>query len=63
MSTVPEVIVANHARLPVAAISVITDLCDPDNLQKTELSEILGNAALAEKSLSKLIAAYLKSLN
>jgi len=63
MSTVPEVIVANHAKLPVAAISVITDLCDPDNLQETKLSDILRNAALAEKSLSKLISAYLKSLN
>ncbi len=40
MSTVPEVIVANHAKLPVAAISVITDLCDPDNLQETKLSDI-----------------------
>ncbi len=32
MSTVPEVIVANHMGLPCAAVSVITDLCDPDNL-------------------------------
>jgi purine-nucleoside phosphorylase len=29
MSTVPEVIAANHMSLPVAAVSVITDECDP----------------------------------
>jgi purine-nucleoside phosphorylase len=32
MSTVPEVIVANHMNLPCCAISVLTDECDPDNL-------------------------------
>ncbi len=32
MSTVPEVIVANQIGLPCAAVSVITDECDPDNL-------------------------------
>ena len=31
MSTVPEIIVANHLNLKVAAVSVITDECDPDN--------------------------------
>ena len=33
MSTVPEVIVANHLGLPVVAVSVLTDECDPDNLK------------------------------
>lgn len=48
MSTVPEVIVANHMQLPVAAISVITDICNPDNLQVVDIDDILGNAAIAE---------------
>src|SRR5690606_31601485 len=41
MSTVPEVIVANHLKLPVAAISVITDEGDPDDLQPVSVNEII----------------------
>lgn len=41
MSTVPEVIVANHLRLPIVAVSVLTDECDPDNLEPVEVQEIL----------------------
>lgn len=51
MSTVPEVIVANHMGIKVAAVSVITDLCDPDNLKPIDIDELLGNAAIAEKDL------------
>ena len=51
MSTVPEVIVANHMNMKVAAVSVVTDLCDPDNLQPVEIEHILNNAAIAEKDL------------
>lgn len=54
MSTVPEVIVANHMGLPCCAISVLTDECDPDNLAPVELSEILAAAAIAEPQLTKL---------
>lgn len=55
MSTVPEVIVANHVGLPCAAISVITDVCDPDNLHPVSLAEIIEVAAAAEPVLTKLI--------
>ena len=54
MSTVPEVIVANHMGLPCCAISVLTDECDPDNLAPVELSEILEAAAVAEPQLTSL---------
>jgi purine-nucleoside phosphorylase len=56
MSTVPEVIVANHAGLKVAAVSVLTDECDPDNLAPVELSEIIAAAKQAEPKLVKLFA-------
>ncbi len=55
MSTVPEVIVANQLKLPVAAISVLTDECDPDNLAPIDIAEIIQIASEAEP---KLIALY-----
>jgi purine-nucleoside phosphorylase len=54
MSTVPEVIVANHMGLPCAAVSVITDLCDPDNLVPARLEDILETAGKAEVRLIQL---------
>lgn len=56
MSTVPEVIVANHMGLPCAAISVLTDECDPDNLVPATLEEILHVAAGAEVQLVRLFS-------
>ncbi|MDG1398649.1 MAG: purine-nucleoside phosphorylase, partial [Polaribacter sp.] len=44
MSTVPEVIVAKHLELPCAAISVLTDECDPKNLQPVNIAEIIAIA-------------------
>ena len=54
MSTVPEVIAANHMQLPCAAISVITDECDPDNLKPVNIEEIIEIAGKADTKLSKL---------
>lgn len=55
MSTVPEVIVARHMGLRVAALSVITDECFPDTLQPVELAEIMAAAKHAEPSLTSII--------
>lgn len=55
MSTVPEVIVANHMNLACAAISVLTDECDPDNLKPATLKEIIKIAKEAEEDLIRLI--------
>ncbi len=54
MSTVPEVIVANQVGLPCAAISVLTDTCDPDHLEPVNIPEILSLAEKAEKPLTEL---------
>ncbi len=54
MSTVPEVIAANHLHLPCAAVSVITDECDPDNLKPVNIREIIEVAGKADKKLSEL---------
>ncbi len=54
MSTVPEVIAANHMQLPCVAVSVITDECDPDNLKPVNISEIIEIAGKADEKLSAL---------
>ncbi len=62
MSTVPEVIVANQAGLPCAAVSVITDECDPDHLQPVNIDEIIAVAGRADEKLSTLFAEVVKQL-
>jgi len=62
MSTVPEVIVANHVGLPCAAVSVITDECDPDNLMPVNIEEIIAVAGKADEKLSELFAEVVKAL-
>ncbi|MFW6327784.1 MAG: purine-nucleoside phosphorylase [Bacteroidota bacterium] len=54
MSTVPEVIAANHMCLPCSAISVLTDECDPDKLEPVDIREIIKIAGEAEHHLIKL---------
>jgi purine-nucleoside phosphorylase len=54
MSTVPEIIVANHLGLKAAAISVLTDECDPDNLKPVNISEIIAMAGKAEPDMITL---------
>ncbi len=60
MSTVPEVIVANHLGLEVAAISVLTDECDPKNLKPVDIGEIMAMAAKAEPSMIVLFKELIK---
>lgn len=62
MSTVPEVIVANHMSLPVAAVSVITDECDPDNLKPVNIADIIETAGKAEVHLTALFENLVKEL-
>ena len=62
MSTVPEVIAANHAQLPCAAVSVITDECNPDNLHPVNIAEIIEVAGKADIQLSQLIYQTILSL-
>lgn len=62
MSTVPEVIVANHMNLPCCAVSVITDECDPDNLKPVDIEEIIAVAGKAEVKLTKLYAKLIEKL-
>jgi purine-nucleoside phosphorylase len=54
MSSVPEIIVAKQLGLKTAAISVLTDECDPDNLEPINIPEILELARKAEPGLVRL---------
>jgi purine-nucleoside phosphorylase len=60
MSTVPEVIVANHLNLPVIAVSVLTDECDPDNLKPVSIPEIIALAGHAEPKMIILFKELVK---
>ncbi|PCJ98826.1 MAG: purine-nucleoside phosphorylase [Flavobacteriaceae bacterium] len=60
MSTVPEVIVANHLRLPIIAVSVLTDECNPDDLQPVNIQEIIRIAANTEPKMIKLFKELIK---
>jgi len=55
MSTVPEVIVANHEGMRVLGISIITDQCLPDALEPADITRIIETARRAEPLLTRLI--------
>ncbi len=61
MSTVPEVIVANHLQLPVLAISVLTDECNPDDLKPVNIPEIIALAGQAEPKMITLFKELIKA--
>lgn len=62
MSTVPEVIVANHMGLPVFAISVLTDEGFPEELLPFSLEEILETAAQAEPKMTRILSQLISNL-
>jgi purine-nucleoside phosphorylase len=62
MSTVPEVLVANHMGLQCCAISVLTDDCDPDNLEPVDIDDIIKTAQKAEKKITELYLGLIDTL-
>ena len=62
MSTVPEVIVANHAGMRVMGVSIITDQCLPDALEAVSLERIIAVAKKAEPSLTRLVTRVVERL-
>jgi len=62
MSTVPEVLVANHCSLPVNAISIITNLAAGISKNKLSHQETLENAGMAEKNILKLIKRFISRI-
>lgn len=62
MSTIPEVITAVHMDMKVFGISVITDECFPDALEKVNIKDILEAADLAEPKMTKVMTGLLERL-
>ncbi|RZK77699.1 MAG: purine-nucleoside phosphorylase [Pedobacter sp.] len=62
MSTVPEVIVANHMSIPVFAISVLTDEGFPEVLEPVSLEEIIETAKVAEPNMTKILSLLISTL-
>jgi purine-nucleoside phosphorylase len=63
MSTVPEVLVAVHARLKVLGFSIITDMCLPDALHPVKIEEIIAVANEAEAKLTTIVQGVLTRWN
>jgi purine-nucleoside phosphorylase len=62
MSTVPEVIVCNHLSIPCCCVSVITDICNPDDLKPVSLEEIVSVAKRSEVTLTTLYSELISKI-
>jgi purine-nucleoside phosphorylase len=62
MSTVPEIIVANQLGMACAAVSVVTDECDPNNLQPINIADIIAVAGRADAILTDIYATLVAQL-
>jgi Purine nucleoside phosphorylase len=63
MSTVPEVLVANHCSLPVIGISVITNLAAGMIKTKFSLQETLENASLTREQCFKFNLTFIQKVH
>jgi purine-nucleoside phosphorylase len=62
MSTVPEVIAANHGGMKVLGISTVTDECYPDALKPADINEIIRVAQAAEPKLDAIVSGVLERI-
>jgi purine-nucleoside phosphorylase len=62
MSTVPEVIIANHAGIKVLALSVITDLAIVGEIEKVSHTEVLEAAKAAQPKMTLIMEETIKRM-
>ena len=63
MSTVPEVLVANHMGIPCFAVSVITNVCyPPHRVKETTHEDVIEVATASEPKLTSIFKALIKTL-
>lgn len=60
MSLIPECIVAVHSGMRVLALTIVTDECLPDRLEKADVAKIIRTAASAEPVLTRLVVEFLR---
>lgn len=60
MSLIPENIVAVHSGMRVLALTIVTDECFPDRLQRADVAKIIRTANEAEPSLTRLVMEFLR---
>jgi purine-nucleoside phosphorylase len=63
MSSIPEIIVARHAGMDVLALSVISNVNDPDRMQPIILEEIIAAAAAVQPQLERLIIEVIRRIH
>jgi purine-nucleoside phosphorylase len=63
MSTIPEVIVANHMGMRVLGISCITDLAIDGVVQKVHFKEILKAAAQSEPIMTRIVKKVINNID
>jgi len=63
MSLVPENLAAVHGGQRVLALNVVTDACDPDQLEPVDIPRILAVAGGAAPSLIRLVTEVLRRLD
>lgn len=62
MSTVPEVIVANHGSMKVLGLSLVSNVNDPDNFKPILLEDIIAEGQRAADRLEKLMVEFISRL-
>lgn len=62
MSTIPEVIVANHMGIACLGFSIVTDECFPDSLQPVNIDKIIKTAGETEPKMTKIMKKVVEKL-
>jgi len=60
MSLVPESLVAAHSGMRVLALTIVTDECFPDRLERADVAKIIRTANEAEPALTRLVMEFLR---
>lgn len=64
MSTVPEVIVANHAGMRICVFSIVANICFPSShLTVTTLEDVINVVSKAADNVTKILEHYFKELS